>query len=279
MFGRNRLIPSDAPSILNPASLDRPPVGILGIPSGSAAALSGDVSALGLLPLPGQMPAPAAPGPAPAAAQARPQGRLGDLSMKYETSFRPGDEAKAAAIVSPGKGDKGGVSYGLYQLASKTGTLQNFMDHEGAQWAPHFAGLDPTERGGAYGKTWQAIARENPRAFADAQQAFIQRTHYEPLVASVLKRTGVDIGKQPKAVQEAVWSMAVQHSGAPDVVTRAVLATKAPAGSPGYADALIDNLYDARARYVTGLKDEENLPKWLNRYRLERADAHAMLTR
>jgi LysM repeat protein len=46
---------------------------------------------------------------------------LGVLSAKYETGGRgPG-------IVSTGSGDPGGVSYGSYQMATKTGTVARFV--------------------------------------------------------------------------------------------------------------------------------------------------------
>ena len=49
--------------------------------------------------------------------------RLGNLSMKYETGFKPGQEAKACGVVSTGligsgRADPGGKSYGAYQLSS-----------------------------------------------------------------------------------------------------------------------------------------------------------------
>ena len=40
---------------------------------------------------------------------------LGDTSQRYETGNR------GAGTISTGKGDHGGVSYGSYQLSSKTG--------------------------------------------------------------------------------------------------------------------------------------------------------------
>ena len=46
---------------------------------------------------------------------------LGTLSSKYETGGRgPG-------IVSTGKGDAGGVSYGSYQMSSKLGVAAKFV--------------------------------------------------------------------------------------------------------------------------------------------------------
>ena len=125
----------------------------------------------------------------------------GGLSMIYETGYRPGQEAQAAARVSTGRGDRGGVSYGAYQLSSTQGQVQRFLRNEGGPWASRFTGLDPTVRGGAFGGTWTAIAAENPTDFFNAQHAYIERTHYDPVVARVLNQTGVDINSLPSKMR------------------------------------------------------------------------------
>jgi hypothetical protein len=51
----------------------------------------------------------------------------GELSMKHEVSYRPGQDAAAAGAVSTGKGDAGGVSYGAFQLSSQKGQVQAFL--------------------------------------------------------------------------------------------------------------------------------------------------------
>ena len=45
---------------------------------------------------------------------------LGDLSALYESNGDPG-------CVSTGYGDLGGISYGAYQLASNTGSVEEFI--------------------------------------------------------------------------------------------------------------------------------------------------------
>jgi type VI secretion system secreted protein VgrG len=213
-----------------------------------------------------------------------PRERLGDLSMKYETGYGPGKEARAAARVSTGKGDKGGVSYGAYQLASKMDQPRQFLRQDGAQWADRFKGLDPTERGGAFGKIWKTIAAENPQAFFEAQHAYIQRTHYDPVVADVLQRTGVDIKGLPKAMQDAAWSVAVNHSGkgAGRILADGINNAKilAHPGTPDFNIAALDLMYDRRSGFVKTLDDPpQNLPGLLKRYGFERKDARAMLER
>ena len=82
------------------------------------------------------------PAPTPAKSAAGALGEaladmLGELSAKYETGGRgPG-------TVSTGSGDPGGVSYGSYQMATKTGTVARFVGQKGFQWADDFKGLAP----------------------------------------------------------------------------------------------------------------------------------------
>jgi hypothetical protein len=191
--------------------------------------------------------------------------------MVYETGFGPGREAAAAARVSTGVKDKGGVSYGAFQLASRKGQVQGFLKSTGSQWASEFDGQDPTERGGAFGQTWKAIAARDPVAFFEAQGRYIQTTHYNPVVRQVLKATGLDINSRPLAVQQVVWSIAVQHGGAAKIIRDAVndLDQWTSPSESGYDYALINNLNDFRSQYVVTnhIKDAVKL---LHRFSYER---------
>ncbi len=81
--------------------------------------------------------------------------RLGALSERYESGGRgPG-------TVSTGVGDPGGVSYGLYQLATRTGTAAAFVAAEGKRWAADFAGRTPGSA--AFTAAWKAVARATRR--------------------------------------------------------------------------------------------------------------------
>jgi hypothetical protein len=148
----------------------------------------------------------------------------------------------------------------------------------GSRWASEFDGLDPTEPGGAFGQTWKAIAARDPEAFLEAQGRFIQMTHYDPVVRQVEKATGLDINSRPLAVQQVVWSMAVQHGRAAKIIKDAVqdLDQSTDPLQPGYDSALINNLYDFREQYV--IKNRvNNLSSILRRYKSERAMALSML--
>ncbi len=147
-----------------------------------------------------------------------PDHRLGDLSMLYETGFRPGQEAAACAVVSTGlighvRADPGGKSYGAYQLSSTVQGGQQvlaFLKADGRAWAPSFAGTDPT-RAGRFEAAWKVIAAAHAATFFAAQHDFIQRTHFAVVVAKVRLLTRVDLSRRCAAVTDVIWSMAVQH--------------------------------------------------------------------
>lgn len=205
--------------------------------------------------------------------------RLGQLSEGYESGNRgPG-------TVSTGRNDPGGVSYGVYQLSSRAGTLQSFMRNEGARWAGE-TGTQPGSR--AFSDAWRGIAAREPQAFRDAQHAFIQRTHYAPAVAAVTARSGLDLNGRADAVRDATWSVSVQHGGAETILNRAVAATDARLGrtDAGYDRALIGNIYAERTAYVLDVAANPKLSAGeraqligvtRNRYPAELADALRML--
>ena len=172
--------------------------------------------------------------------------RLGSLSERYESGgYGPG-------TVSSGRGDPGGASYGTYQLASKTGTVAAFVRNEGAAW-PGLRAHSPGSVG--FSTAWREIAARDPEGFNEAQRAFIERTHYRPTVDAVKGATGVDLDAHPDAVREAVWSMAVQHGGAANLIERALADPSAstPVG-------LLRALYAVRSSYVARLADHAPSP-------------------
>ena len=199
----------------------------------------------------------------PAAATHSPR-RLGSLSERYECGERgPG-------AVSSGRHDPGGVSYGLFQLSSRTGTA--------APGSPRFS------------EVWQAIAAREPEAFAQAQRTFIARTHYQPVIRAVLDKTGLDLDRLHHAVRDAVWSTAVQHGGATRIVTAAIAKADAQwdRASANYEPALVSAIYDERSAYVLRVAERPGLsPRErgllssivANRFVSEKSDALAMFDR
>ncbi|WP_233671417.1 hypothetical protein [Luteimonas cellulosilyticus] len=168
----------------------------------------------------------------------------GGLSSQYETGGRgPG-------TVSTGNGDRGGVSYGSYQLATNMGRPQQFLANEGSQWAAEFGNAAPGTA--AFSATWREIAAREPQAFGDAQHDYIQRTHYDVQVAHVQTTVGVDLSARSPAVQDVVWSTSVQHGPANNLVNRALGVVEDQGLTPddgiAYDRALIDAVYAERGR-------------------------------
>jgi murein DD-endopeptidase MepM/ murein hydrolase activator NlpD len=203
---------------------------------------------------------------------------LGILSAKYETGGRgPG-------TVSTGAGDPGGVSYGSYQMASKMGVVQRFVAQAGFQWAKDFQGL--TAGTAPFTAAWKRIATAQTDDFQKAQHAFIKQSHYDPLAAKVLAENKVDVNTRSFAVQNAIWSTAVQHGGATPIVGRAIATLSCDCSDPTYDKQLICAIYAERGRK----KPDGNLAYFgksspsvqagvAKRFQNEQADALAMLAK
>lgn len=134
--------------------------------------------------------------------------KLGALSQRFESNGDPG------AI---GYDEVGGTSYGTYQIASRTGTFDNFLTY--------LKEADPSVYGqlakagqantgstaGSVPTMWTRIAKEQPERFAQLQHDFIEHTHYQPAAETILRQTGVDVAQQPEAVRQVLWSTATGH--------------------------------------------------------------------
>lgn len=135
---------------------------------------------------------------------------LGATSKHYESG------QGGAGTVSSGKGDAGGVSYGTYQMSSKKGVVQDFL--RSSAYGQQFAGLEAGTA--AFNERWQQVAAHDPK-FAQAQHDYIKRTHFDVQRAQ-LARSGIDLSKRGAAVQDAVWSTAVQFGGKTSVIRDAL---------------------------------------------------------
>jgi murein DD-endopeptidase MepM/ murein hydrolase activator NlpD len=187
--------------------------------------------------------APPAKPPAQSAAGALGQAladALGELSAKYETGGRgPG-------VVSTGSGDPGGVSYGSYQMATKMGTVARFVAQSGFPWATDFQGLTPGTA--PFTACWKRIAANETDAFQSAQHAFIKKSHYDLLAAKILADDGLDVNTRSRALQDVVWSTAVQHGGATTIVHKAFASVQCKPEDGEFDKQLICAIYAERGR-------------------------------
>ncbi|WP_266168546.1 peptidoglycan-binding domain-containing protein [Dyella subtropica] len=130
--------------------------------------------------------------------------RLGQTSTWFET------HGKGVETISSGRHDKGGVSYGAFQLASTSGTVDEYLKQ--SSYKKDFDGLTPGSK--EFGAKWTepATGPTTKDAFAEDQYDFIKRTHYDVQV-SRLKHDGLDFSERGSAVQDTLWSTAVQYRG------------------------------------------------------------------
>jgi murein DD-endopeptidase MepM/ murein hydrolase activator NlpD len=203
---------------------------------------------------------------------------LGALSAKYETGGRgPG-------TVSTGAGDRGGVSYGSYQMASKLGVATRFVTEAGFPWVAEFQNL---KAGSAeFTACWKRIATNEPDAFQKCQHDFIKKTHYDLLVAKILKEDGLDVNTRSRALQDVVWSTAVQHGGATSIVHKALARVTAAKTDPGFDEQLIRAIYAERGKKKADgtlayfSRNSPNVQKGVaNRFKNELQDALALLAK
>lgn len=145
-----------------------------------------------------------------------------------------------------------GTSYGTYQIASRPGTMNEFiqyLEEKAPQYAARLKHCGPANTGGKTGRmpeVWQQIAAEDPVGFEQLQRDFIQQTHYLPACRAIKERTGFQVEDQPIPVQEAVFSAAVQHGaqGAANILEKALNNRKKT--SP---QAVVQTIYAERMKH------------------------------
>ncbi len=200
---------------------------------------------------------------------------IGALSSHFES----GEQGPGVVGYDP----NGGTSYGTYQISSRAGTMKHFMDYLSEQ-APDLAGklksAGAANTGSASVKmpeVWKKITAADPVRFAKLQYDFIEKSHYVPALQEVSQRTGLDISKAPRALQEVLWSTAVQHgpNGAAKIFTKAIGRAQSKNGGVKL-DQLIGSVYDLRASQF-GSSGGEVQTAVRNRFREEGKLALAML--
>ncbi|WP_024615527.1 SH3 domain-containing protein [Clostridium sp. Ade.TY] len=138
---------------------------------------------------------------------------LGVLSEKYESNGDPG-------CVSSGEGDYGGKSYGAWQLSSKLGSLDSFVNWllgQNSRFYKELTDARKLDNGSNCGKhfdaAWKKIAKEHYNEFYNLQHSYTKITFYNDLVNRLQKDGNFDKMLNSFAVRNVLWSTAVQHGG------------------------------------------------------------------
>ncbi|SEM79878.1 Putative peptidoglycan binding domain-containing protein [Luteibacter sp. UNCMF331Sha3.1] len=126
---------------------------------------------------------------------------IGQTSRRYEAGGR------GAGTISTGKGDKGGVSYGQYQLSSKAKTVDEYL--KWSKYRDEFAGLEVNSP--AFKQKWKELASVDS-GFGVDQHEFIKAHHYAPQMRALAGQS-IDLTTRGPAVQDAIWSTSVQYRG------------------------------------------------------------------
>lgn len=144
---------------------------------------------------------------------------LGSLSARYESGSR-----SSSAI---GQDSTGGPSYGKYQIATKTGTFKRFVNFLAIEAPDIHARFEAAggasaalQRTPAFEQAWLAEAGRGSD-LSVAEHGFIRSSHYSPFV-SRLNSIGLHVARRSAALKDVVWSVAVQHGPANNVVSNAL---------------------------------------------------------
>ena len=214
---------------------------------------------------------------------------LGDLSKKYESNGNP-------SIISSGEGDYGGVSYGMYQLSSTMGSVDEFIDwglHCGvANYVNYANQLDNCRpiNSSQFKAKWRELGDSPYTNFSSMQHDYIKFAYYDVAVRN-LKRAYFNVENHSNAIKDVIWSASVQY-GAGEIVE---LFTSAMEYVPSYTNGWNLSYIDAlRFDYdlIVGVYETRKQHPWIwngnpesikqslrNRFDNEKRDALVMFER
>ena len=175
------------------------------------------------------------------------ESRAGTLSAQYESNNE---------IDCIGYDSRGGTSYGQFQIASKTGTMDyfiRFLDDKAPDIARQLKTAGPADTGGKTGRmpsVWKDIAARDPKRFEALQHEFIRVNNYSPAAKSIVLTTGVDVTSRSYALREVLWSTAVQHGpgGAERIFTQAIEKAETQTASQDFDKSVIEEVYKLRGQ-------------------------------
>jgi hypothetical protein len=138
---------------------------------------------------------------------------FGSIAARFESNGKPG-------TISTGKGDHGGKSYGMFQLASRGGASNNevekFLNESG--YSEKFNGMKVGSS--EFDAQWKKLAKEDS-GFGEAQSSYAKKSYYDPQMKN-LQRSGIDLSGKGRSVQESIMSTANQYGPNTDLIREAL---------------------------------------------------------
>ncbi len=167
---------------------------------------------------------------------------LGSLSIIWESGN------KGSGTISKGKGDPGGVSYGIYQLSSRYGSLREFLRTEGESYSEELKHLTPGTS--IFNSKWREIAYLDGNNFRKAQHHFVERKYYLPFKERLKETLDLDIDNYSHVLKDVAWSTAVQHGPLNNVFKYALRSTNINTITE---EEIIQRVYNERGRTRNGI--------------------------
>ena len=127
-------------------------------------------------------------------------------------------------------GDKsGGYSFGKYQIASKPGTMNDYINYlsKNEQYKPYADQLNKSggnqaavNGSNSFINKWKEICKDDN--FNQTQEKFIFDTHYEPIKIKLNNIPGLNIESRSPVLKDVIFSSAVQHrNNTPNIIKNA----------------------------------------------------------
>lgn len=163
--------------------------------------------------------------------------------------------------MSGGVGDAGGVSYGSYQMTSKTtikgndgktktiigGRVKEFIDSSEFKWGAEFKDLTPGSA--KFSEKWKSVVDREGVAFKKAEHDFIKRTHYDVTINNTIDVHKIDLRKNSKTLNDVIWSTSVHNGPKNPIINKAIskmgISYK---NSKDYDEKLIEEIYKERGK-------------------------------
>lgn len=192
---------------------------------------------------------------------------LTQFVRKYETS-----NAGSTTIYNDKK--YGGLSYGFYQMATRSGTPQKFVkwlagkdDEIYERLANKISSIN--QLNGPFAKEWVAVAKRYKTRFTELEHAYAKRYYYDEARKGIRGKIGVDIDKRSWALQAALLSTAIQFGVGSKTSLKGAIPIFTKMHLKGISDeAWIRAIYEDKTR---------RFPVTKTRFVNEKADALAML--
>lgn len=170
---------------------------------------------------------------------------LGRISQKYESGGRGSETVGWDSV--------GGTSYGKYQIASKVGAMDdyiNFLSKTNPEAAKKLREAGPSDAGkeGTFAQVWRSMAKSGE--LGDTEHQYIKTRVYGVALRGVKDKSAREMIESDEGLREMFWSTSVHHgpSGAADIINRVY--------TPGMSkEEFIQSVYSER-----GTKFESHTP-------------------